>query len=71
MTEFPSGTFVKEARKSTGIMTILIILAIAVLLFGFGTFKVLWELATNLKVVIYIVAGFIVLKLLSALGFKK
>lgn len=50
---------------------VLILLAAALMIFGLGVFKVLIEVATNFKVIVYIVGGFIVLKLLKALGFKK
>lgn len=48
-----------------------IILALAILLFGAGAFKVLWALGTNFKVIAYIIAGIVVIKLLGKLGFKK
>lgn len=46
----------------------IIIVALAIFIFG-G--KLVWEIASNFKVIVYIVGGIIGLKILSLLGFKK
>ena len=53
------------------LLPVLIIISTAILLFGLGSFKVLWGLGTNIKVIAYIVGGIVVLKLLKKLGFNK
>lgn len=59
------------AKMFKAVLPALIIVALAVLLFGFGVLKVLLELASNFKIIAYVIAGIVALKILSLLGFKK
>ena len=59
-------------RKNwTQLLLIILILAVVTAFLSPAVFKILWALGTNIKVVLYVVGGIVLLKLLSLLGFKK